>query len=138
MLNDTYVANGGKESGDADAASIRYKYKYNARTFIDESGNYSSLALNPNTIVFKVPDADSDDASNYEDYEVTKVSDLGYDEQYKVYAYKSDTDGLTADYVVLFTDTSGAENIRSQEGYVVTKVMEALNRDDDAVQCLAV
>lgn len=138
VLNDTYVANGGKESGDADAASIRYKYKYNARTFIDESGNYSSLALNPNTIVFKVPDADSDDASNYEDYEVTKVSDLGYDEQYKVYAYKSDTDGLTADYVVLFTDTSGAENIRSQEGYVVTKVMEALNRDDDAVQCLEV
>ncbi len=138
VLNDAYVANGGKDSSDADAESVKYKYKYNARTFIDESGKYSSLALDPNATVFKVPEADSEEASDYEEYEVTKVSDLGYDEQYKVYAYKSDTNGLTADYVVLFTNTTGSENIRSQEGYVVTKVTEALNKDNDAVQCLEI
>ena len=138
VINDRYVANDGRESGEDGAAVIKYKYKYNVRTFIDESGMYSSLAINPDTVVFKVPEPGSDRENEYEDYEVTNASSLGYDEQFKVFAYKSDTNGLTADYVVLFTDNSGTDNIRSQEGYVVTKITESLNRYDEQVQCLEI
>ncbi len=137
-VNSSYVANEGRESADADSSVIKYKYKYNARTFIDESGVYSSIALNPNAVVFKVPEPGSDGENDFNEYEAIKVSSLGYDEQYRVYAYKSDTDGLTADYAVLFTNTSGTDNIRSQEGFVVTQITEALNADEEPVPCIEV
>lgn len=135
VVNSSYYANDGMSSDSDDASLVKYTYKYNARTFIDENGTYSSIALNPNTVIFKVP---SDGSSDVNDYEITNVSSLGYDEQYKVFAYKTGTDGLTVDFAVLFTDVGGAENIRSQEGYVVTNVTEALNRNEEAVQCVEV
>lgn len=136
-VNDKYVANDGKQNSTSES-TVKYKYKHNARTFIDESGNYASLALNPNTIIFKIPDKGSGKETDYSEYEIASVSSLGYDEEFKVFAYKTGTDGLTADYAVLFVNNSGDENISSQEGYVVTKVTATLNRDKEEVKCIQI
>ncbi len=136
-LNSSYIANNGKENAESSTA-VKYKYKYNARTFIDESGNYASLALRPDTVIFVVPDENSGSESDYDEYDIKSVSNIGYDEQHKVFAYKISTDGITADYAVLFVNNKGDENLSSKEGYVVTKITSALNRDDEAVPCFEV
>ncbi len=121
-LNDKYVK---------DDSQAKYTYKYSARTFVDENGSYASIAFSPKTIIFIVPDENS--KSGYEDYEATNVSSLGYNEQYRVYAYKTTMDGITADYAVLVKNGTGATNLRSQTGYVVTDVFSGVNSDGETV-----
>lgn len=137
IVNNTYYANDGKQSATS-TTSVKYKYKHNARTFIDESGIYSSIALDPEAIVFKIPEEGSDKETDYDEYEITTVSNLGYDEEYKLYAYKSGTSGLMVDYVVLFANNSGGENINSENGYVVTKITDTLSRTNDEVHAIEV
>lgn len=121
-VNDKYIA---------DGAQTKYKYKYNARTFIDEGGSYSSIAFSPNTLVFIVPD-ESLNAGD-EEYEVTNVSSIGYDAQYEVYGYKTDMKGIVVDYAVLIKNGTGSGYLRSQNGYVVTSVFYGLNKNEEDV-----
>lgn len=114
----------------------KYKYKSSVQTFHNTSNG--SFAVKADVPIFNIPAPGSIYEGNYSEYGIKKSSSLWNDTDYKVIAYSVDCDTVFADYLVMYSDGPSSGSINGRNAYVVTKVMESINADNEDVHCIEV
>lgn len=137
-LSSSDEANEGKDTlhvikGDG---TTKYKYKSNVQTFYNTSNG--SFAVKADIPIFNIPAPGSIYEGNYSEYGVKKPGSLWNDTEYKVIAYSVDCDTVFADYLVMYSDGPSSGSINGRNAYVVTKVLNSVNADNEEVHCIEV
>ncbi len=105
----------------------KFSYKQSTGTFYNNTENHF-FSISDEAIVFSVPD----DLGDTSDYEIKTKSSFGW-QDYEIYPFKAGSSSLLTGYAVEFSSSS---NSVSNEGYVITKVLDGLNAAGDESKIL--
>lgn len=131
-------ANEGKDTlhimkGDG---TTKFKYKSSVRTFYNSSNG--SFAIKPDAVVFSIPAPGSQYETDYDEYEIKNINSIWNDTEYKVLAYSIDCDTIFADFAVIYTDGPSTDSINSHDAYVITKVYDGVNSENEEIKIIEV